>query len=64
MTVPVAIVRRWGIVPGDELLIRSTEQGILLAPRWVKTEPQYQRTASGERRRITSSASLLPRTRS
>lgn len=52
ITVPRYIVRRWRLEAGDELLIRSTEEGILMAPRFldVNVRLEFSRNRSGERR--------------
>jgi antitoxin component of MazEF toxin-antitoxin module len=54
LTLPRYITRKWLLVPGDELLAKSTEDGILLCPRFLRpgTTPEYVRSLSGERRRI------------
>lgn len=51
ITVPRYIVRRWRLEPGDELLIRSTEEGILMAPRFpdAYVRLEFSRNRSGER---------------
>ena len=52
LTMPRYIVRQWRLKAGDNLLVRSTEEGILLSPRFpsVGISPEYTRTRSGERR--------------
>lgn len=52
LTMPRYIVRRWQLKAGDDLLVRSTEEGILLSPRFLNAAvaPEYSRTRTGERR--------------
>jgi len=37
MTIPRSVVRKWKLQPKSRLLIRSTDEGILLYPRYVTT---------------------------
>lgn len=51
LTIPRYIVRHWELRAGDDLLVRSTEEGIFLTPRFPgRVTPEYSRTRSGERR--------------
>jgi AbrB family looped-hinge helix DNA binding protein len=37
VTIPKYVTRLLGLAPGDELLVKLTEEGILLRPRHFKT---------------------------
>lgn len=52
LTMPRYIVRQWQLEAGDDMLVRSTEEGILMTPRFpgVRIQPEYSRTRTGERR--------------
>jgi AbrB family looped-hinge helix DNA binding protein len=39
LTIPKHVTRLVGITPGDELLVKVTEDGILLRPRHFKPSP-------------------------
>jgi AbrB family looped-hinge helix DNA binding protein len=36
ITIPRYVARRLGLKPGDELLVRLTEEGIVLRPRYFQ----------------------------
>lgn len=39
VTIPKYVTRLIGLAPGDELLVKVTEDGILLRPRYFKPSP-------------------------
>lgn len=45
MTVPRYITRKWNLNPGDRMLVRSTDEGILLCPRYFLPYVRRRRRA-------------------
>jgi antitoxin component of MazEF toxin-antitoxin module len=51
MTIPRYIVRHWNLEPGSRLVIRSTDEGVLLYPRYFLPyvdAPWLQTAAAGD----------------
>lgn len=53
MTIPVHVVRKWKLEPGQRLVVRTTDEGILLYPRYFMP---YSRRILREKRRAQANA--------
>jgi hypothetical protein len=53
MTIPRYLVRSWKLEPGQWLVLRSSEEGIVLRPRYVTYDMDLQFTRSRTGARLT-----------
>jgi AbrB family looped-hinge helix DNA binding protein len=64
VTIPKYVTRLVGIAPGDQLLLKMTEDGILLRPRHFKTSPSVTTGAWQGRRSAARGRNVAAQRRS
>ncbi|MFN2566876.1 MAG: hypothetical protein ABR499_17905 [Gemmatimonadaceae bacterium] len=62
LTIPRYIVRCWNLEPGARLVVRSTDEGVLLYPRYFLPYRPGRTPGGANRRRGGSSAPAGPTT--